>query len=136
MQELGIKHVFLTGGVNTISPAVEDAVKALGITTERLAGPTRYDTSVVIADLSVNRFSFPPTRVDVANGESFPDALTGGAHAGHLRAPVLLTAPGSVPQPVCSYLQRRGAISNGVILGGPSSVSDSTKSALEACLRS
>jgi SpoIID/LytB domain protein len=135
LTQLGIKHVLITGGTSAVSDAVEQAVKGLGITTERLAGATRYDTAAAIANASVDRLNFSNTTVDVATGETFPDALTGGSHAGRSQAPILLTAPGSVPQATCAFLTKwKATITVGRVFGGTSAVADSTVSALRACL--
>ena len=111
-------------------------MKSLGITTERAAGPTRYDTAATLADFSINRLGFSAAHVDVATGESFPDALTGGSHSGRNRSPILLTAPTSVPAPTCNFLKARSATTtSGHLFGGTGSISDSTKAGLETCLK-
>jgi SpoIID/LytB domain protein len=134
LKDLGIKHVIITGGTGALSTGVDDAVKALGITTERIAGATRYETAVNLATATINRL-FASNQVDVATGESFPDALTGGSHAGRTRSLVLLTQRSAVPSATCSFLQARGAsITSGHIFGGTGAVDDSTKAGLESCL--
>jgi SpoIID/LytB domain protein len=134
LKDLGIKHVILTGGTGALATGVDDAVKALGITTERIAGATRYETAVNLATTTINRL-FASSQVDVATGESFPDALTGGSHAGRTRSLVLLTQHSAVPSTTCSFLQARGAsITSGHIFGGTGAVDDNTKAGLESCL--
>ena len=72
LTDLGIKHVIITGGVNTVSQAVNDQVAALGIATERVAGATRYDTTVALADLALDRLGFSASQVAVATGDRSP----------------------------------------------------------------
>ena len=49
LQRLGVKHLFIAGGMGAVSQAVEDALKVNGFTTiERIYGYNRYETSVKI----------------------------------------------------------------------------------------
>jgi SpoIID/LytB domain protein len=135
LSSLGIQHVLITGGTTAVSGGVEQAIKDLGLTTQRIGGATRYETAVMLADLSIDTFGFDTSHVDIATGEVFPDALTGGPHAGKAKAATILTAGGSVPDAPCNFLQRRrGTITSGHIYGGTSAVNDSTRDALERCL--
>lgn len=134
LTELGIQHVIITGGTTAISTAVEDAVKALGMTVERAQGATRWDTAVVLADLAIDRYGFSASHVDVASGENFPDALTAGPHSGKAQAPLVLTARTAAPQPTCAFLTRRTAISSGHVFGGTVAIDGSGKGSVETCL--
>lgn len=44
------KEVFIAGGVNSISKAVENELKDMGLKVTRLSGDDRYETSLAIAD--------------------------------------------------------------------------------------
>ena len=61
-----------------------------------VVGKDRYDTSA----LTARRFFAAGAYVGYASGESFPDALTGGAMMGSLWEPLILVKPTSVPAPV------------------------------------
>ncbi len=136
LTELGIQHVIITGGTGAVSPAVEQQVQALGITTERIAGATRFETAVALADLAIDRYGVPGAHIDVATGLNFPDALTGGAHVGRTSSVLLLTPPTTVPSVVSSFLQRRAAsISGGDVLGGRGAVDSIVKITVEETLR-
>lgn len=78
----------------TPPPAAVAAVAA--VETVRVAGATRYDTSVEIA----KRFPRRADVVFVATGVAFPDALTGAAAAAAAGGPLLLTAPDVLPDAV------------------------------------
>ena len=93
--------VSLAAGVTQSIPNFAMAPLSGGFpSVERLAGPDRYSTAVAIANAAV---SSPPSVV-IANGESFPDALS-AAPAGGLHAmPMLLVKPGSIPQVVKDQL--------------------------------
>ncbi|MCU0266142.1 MAG: cell wall-binding repeat-containing protein [Actinomycetia bacterium] len=100
------KTVYLLGGTGALAPAVDTAVKALGFTTVRLSGATRYDTAVAVA----NALGSPET-LFLATGRNFPDALAAGTAAGSYWADpawgggaVLLTADRVLPAVVSAYL--------------------------------
>lgn len=70
--------VYLSGGPAALSEDVRTQVEALGYVVQRVAGDTRYATSVAIADAAVP----DPQVIVVADGNGFPDALVGGSLAG------------------------------------------------------
>ncbi|GAB4281711.1 MAG: hypothetical protein Kow0067_01330 [Coriobacteriia bacterium] len=86
---------------------------------ERLAGRNRGLTSV-----EISREAFPEGArwVVLATERDFPDALAGAPLAGALRAPVLLTNPGYLPDEIATEIRRLGA-RNAVVLGGTDVVS-------------
>lgn len=136
LSALGVQHVVLTGGTAALSGAVEQQVQALGMTTERIAGATRWDTAVALADTAIDRYGVPAGHVDIATGTNFPDALTGGAHVGRTPGVLLLTEKEKVPAAVIGFLQRRaGAISGGDVLGGKTAVDSIVKVIVEETLR-
>ncbi|TFC08836.1 cell wall-binding repeat-containing protein [Cryobacterium sp. MDB2-33-2] len=94
----------------------------------RLSGADRYATSAAI---SASRFAPGAGVVYVANGLTFPDALSGAALAGSQGAPVLLVAADGIPAPIAAELTRLkpGRI---VVLGGENSVGASVATALGA----
>ena len=95
----------------------------------RLAGPTRYSTSVQIAEAYIDRIDSLPDepRVDTVILGSGLDR-----HAGWVapvpmlsrleRAPLVFTRPDDVPLPVQQFLQRR-AIRRVILLGGTAVIS-------------
>jgi putative cell wall-binding protein len=116
----GTRQVYILGSTGAVSAAVEaELAEVVGVPPVRLAGTTRYDTAVAIADALLDE---PPQTVYVATGEAFPDALAGGPAAARSGAPLLLVRPDSVPEAVQQYLARvrPGSI---VVLGGERAVS-------------
>lgn len=90
LARLSPNKVYVLGGNVAISQQAESEIAAAsGVTPERLAGETRYDTAVVI---SQENFPSRRTLVYLATGQSFPDALAGAAAAGQTDSPVLLTS--------------------------------------------
>ncbi len=75
--ELDLDRLVIAGGEAAVSATVEERLRATGALVERLAGPSRYDTSVAIARRSVDEGA-DPRRVWLATGLAFPDALVAG----------------------------------------------------------
>ena len=95
--------------------------------TQRLWGTDRYQTA-----LQISKESFSAsTKVFIATGWDFPDALAGSALAGYLEAPILLTRPDRLPDGLLEELDRLGA-KDVFILGGEGAVLREVKTALES----
>ncbi|NUP52778.1 MAG: hypothetical protein HOW97_36460, partial [Catenulispora sp.] len=97
--------VYVLGGEKAVTPAV---VNALRLPVKRIAGATRYETSVEIAKAMGS-----PTKVVLATGTKFPDALAAGPFASDVftvdtkPAAILLTDDAHLPDQVFSYMDNR-----------------------------
>ena len=137
--DLLVEQVVIMGGADAVSPSVEAAVAGMGIVTVRVAGATRAETAAVLADLELAEFGYDPTHVNLVRGDAFPDALTGGPHAGGEAAPVLLTAgPDDLGEATRAWLAANCATVESIdVLGGPAAVSDAVvaaaREAAQAC---
>ena len=78
-----------------------DAVLTDVITVDRLSGANRYDTAAAIAA----KFA-TATKVYIATGEGYADALSAGPVASHFAAPLLLNRAGVLPAVVKTQLLR------------------------------
>ncbi|WP_370327798.1 cell wall-binding repeat-containing protein [Euzebya sp.] len=102
--------VYLLGGTEAISQAVEDELIALGYEVIRYGGENRYATAVVIATEGLGS----PGTALIADGGTFTDAIAAGAAAvvagdsdfaqDEVGAAVLLTAPDGMPAETAAYL--------------------------------
>jgi hypothetical protein len=93
--------VYLLGGTAALSTSVESTLTGLGYTTHRFAGSNMYDTAVKID----NEISANPTKVIVATGVQYYDALAAGAAAGaNPGTVVVLTNGTTMPDASASYL--------------------------------
>jgi putative cell wall-binding protein len=103
---------FAVGG-----PAVTAAPGATPI-----AGIDRYDTAVKVAE----RLFPNPVVAGVANGEAFPDGLSGGAMMGKVQGPLLLVKPAGDLVPVVDAYLRANALTIATlnVFGGANAVSD------------
>lgn len=130
LQRLGVKHLFIAGGVGAVSQSVEDALKTAGIATiERIYGADRYETSVKLAQKIGNT-----GKVVLATGSDFPDALSISGIAAKLGMPILLTAKNTVPASVNSYFQTN-TITQTYVVGGIGVISDSVANSVPGSSR-
>jgi hypothetical protein len=110
--------------VSVVVP-VGSAAESEPVLVLRLAGADRFGTSVVV---SQEMYPFGASRVYVATGYDFPDALAAG---GGLPGPVLLTRPDVVPGDVLAEIQRLGPV-RVFVVGGSAVVSDAVVTQLAA----
>jgi putative cell wall-binding protein len=116
--------VVLVGGTSALSAGLQAqitaAAKAWGGTVEREAGANRYSTGQLI----VTKAFATATRVFIATGANYPDALSASAAAGSAGVPVVLvngTASG-LDTATLATLRRLGATEFDVV-GGAAAVS-------------
>ena len=82
--------VYVIGGTGAVSQEIQfEAAKTHNVV--RLAGKTRYETSVLIAET----FFKNPTKVIIAYSHDYPDGLCAGPLGYALKAPVLLIKQGN-----------------------------------------
>lgn len=97
-------------------------------------GTAETGTDRIGTAIAVSRRAFPEKSspyVVVATGYDWPDALSGSSLAGALGAPILLTRPDVLPDPVAAEIVRLGA-QHVIVLGGTAAVSTDVTSDLEA----
>ncbi|ARC84441.1 cell wall binding repeat 2 family protein [Clostridium argentinense CDC 2741] len=99
LKKLKIKKVFIVGGVGVVSQNVENKLKSMGITVERLAGENRYQTSLKIANKVLDyRLANAPTNslgykyrsIFLVDGYRYTDALTLAGMSGRNDTPIVL----------------------------------------------
>ena len=125
------QHAIVIGGRSAVGDEVVDAVEALGLTTQRISGSDRADTSVQVARFLTGQAGtgtcFRTDSIGLATGYAFPDALAAAPLLGQYGAPLLLTSPRGMPQPLLDYaasgrLQRDFDLPPVVTVGGTSAV--------------
>ena len=98
--------VYLLGGEGALSAAVAAAVDALGFDAQRLAGPTRFETAVAIAEELDDRNA--ATDTFVAEAFEFQAALVAGAVAAQEGAVVVLSNDDEDHDATTAYLASAG----------------------------
>ncbi len=97
------ERAIVVGGTGAVGEAVERALVDRGLDVQRLAGPTRYETALAVAEA----LAPGATAVGLVSGTSFADALSGGVAAAAAGGPLLLTSPDTLAGPVAAALQAR-----------------------------
>jgi putative cell wall-binding protein len=103
LTKLGTTDAAIVGGLLTVSSEIEGQlyqVPSMQRVT-RLAGGDRYATSSAI---NAAYFTAPTTRVLLASGSGFADALAGGPVAARFGAPLYVVPPSCVPNDVLAAL--------------------------------
>ncbi|MBW3664616.1 MAG: cell wall-binding repeat-containing protein [Actinobacteria bacterium] len=118
----GSGRVYLLGGPDALSPRVESELRGAGYDVKRLAGATRVETAIAIADETV-KLRGTPDKIAVAYAWNWPDAITGGAAAGRNGVPLVLVDTNAVPAATASFLARHPKAER-LVLGGSVVVSD------------
>ena len=106
------------------SPALATAVATIA---DRIAGDDRYATAALVSEQA---FPLGATRVFLASGADYPDALSAAPIAAASQSPLLLTAPTTLPSVVTAELTRLRA-TEVVIVGGTGVVSSAVEAQLQ-----
>ncbi|MCU1381208.1 MAG: hypothetical protein JWN29_4191, partial [Acidimicrobiales bacterium] len=123
LRRLGVSTVYLVGGTAALSPAIASTLSSSGISTERVAGTSRYETATAIAQ------RIGGSSVYVASATSWADAVGVSALAASQSRPVLLTAATALPAATTSAL---AGVRDATVVGGTAVVSDGVLGALRA----
>jgi putative cell wall-binding protein len=114
-------NVYILGGVNAVSSAVEQEIAGLGYCVKRYAGASRVETSVQIATDVIRRTN--ARQVLVARSDNWADAATGGAYAAAAGVPIVVTQPSTLHGAARTFLSTHRP-TDIVLLGGRSALSD------------
>lgn len=120
LAELKGNDITVIGGVNSVSEAIETALGEYSENVTRIAGASREDTSVAVAE----KYFENPDFIVLAFSGNYPDGLCGGPIAFTMKAPLVLTAEKT--SDVAAAYAAENEVTNGLILGGVNSVSDAT----------
>ena len=118
----GVNKAVMVGGTGVVKPDVEAKLQQLGLTTDRVAGENRFETSAEI--YKKYKSVFTGDSALMATGMAFPDALGGGALGGKIKSPLLLVnGTGATSSSVKSAFADRSP-KNVYVLGGTSVVTE------------
>jgi N-acetylmuramoyl-L-alanine amidase len=120
----GIGVTYVVGGESVINNSLLTKLK----NPQRLGGRDRFATNIAVLSKLSGGFDF--SRVFLATGNDFPDALSGSAMAALTKSPIILTDKGPLPDTKSFIDSKKSSINTAYILGGSDVVSDSTVSGL------
>ncbi len=119
------------GGPYSISYNVENQLKSMGLNVQRLGGADRYETSVIAAEALGK-----PSKVAVASGEGYADALSIAPIAARQGMPILLTNKNAVPETVEEYIDsNKSNILQTYVVGGNGVIPGSTLGSIPNVIR-
>ena len=122
---------YIVGGESAVSSAVESAVKNMGLTVQRVAGQTREDTAVQIAQQVASMVT--SNTIIVASGANYPDALSISPYAYAKCAPIFLTdSDGSLSDETLAAITSQPGANRVIIVGGTAAVSNKALAALKS----
>lgn len=118
----GRGRVYLLGGTGAVPARAAAELAAGGYEVRRLAGASRVETSLAVAD-ELAQIAGAPAEILIARADDWADAVTGGAYAAWSGSPVVLTGRDSVHPALAGYLSRHAGAHRWA-LGGASALSD------------
>jgi putative cell wall-binding protein len=132
LRDLQVQHVIVAGGDAAVAPAVLEAVQALGISVERVAGEDRTATAVALASIGAT-LEFVPARPVVVGGAAASDAILAGVLAAPYSPVLLCAAPADCGPATLAWLRANApAIQQVVVVGRPDQVSEQAKAAMDS----
>ncbi|NEU05042.1 cell wall-binding repeat-containing protein [Clostridium senegalense] len=129
LERLKVKEVIIVGGIGAISSNTENEIKNLDIKTRRIAGNSRFDTSLQVAKEIGSE-----NGIVVVNGYNFGDALSISSIAANKGMPILLTKPENLSNDIKTFINNSG-YSKSYIVGGNSVVGKNVEYNLKNCKR-
>lgn len=128
LSRLGAEKVYVLGGEMVISAKVETQLKDMGIEVKRLAGDTRVETAVKIAEESFGEVK--PLEAFIIEYSALADASAIGPVAAMKNAPILITHKDKLPKETKAVLESF-ELKDLTIVGGENVVSKKGQLALE-----
>ncbi|MBU3190325.1 cell wall-binding repeat-containing protein [Clostridium bowmanii] len=101
LKDLGVKNVYIVGGVGAVSKTVADQLAGQGLTITRVQGDDRYETSLAVAK---EAFGTAPADVVIANGLAYADALSVSSIAASKGMPILLVDHSKLSKEQATYI--------------------------------
>lgn len=130
----GVAQVIIVGGTQAVSAQSQTNLDALpGVSVVRIDGANRAETAKEFADMLAADMggNYPATRVLLANGLNFPDALVAGPLGGLRFSPILLSSnPTTLGTPAADFIEDNVSVNHVSMLGGPVALADSMGGAI------
>ncbi|KPI49307.1 cell surface protein [Clostridioides difficile] len=128
LKRLGVKNVYLIGGLISLGLNVEKQLNEEHINFERISGNSRYETSLKLAERLDKEKSI--SKIVVVNGEKgLADAVSIGAIAAQENMPIILSEPNSGTEVADNFIDSKN-IEKSYVVGGTYSISNSIENNL------
>jgi len=124
IKRLKAKNAFVIGGDGVVSEGILNELKQMGVEVERIAGDTRFETSLAIAKKMTN-----VSKIAVVNGETgLSDATSIAAVAGVENMPILLMPTKGIN--IYDEFIKANNIKKSYVIGGVGTVSKALENTL------
>lgn len=128
---LGAKNVVIVGGNASISAQAENELKAMGISTRRIAGSSRYETSAILAQEVKNLTGSDKLILITGQDKKEADALTVSSIATKSGIPVMMTKANELDSNAKTKINSWNP-SQVIVVGGKSTISDGVMDQISA----
>ncbi|WP_315168393.1 cell wall-binding repeat-containing protein [Metaclostridioides mangenotii] len=133
LKRLGVTKVYLIGGESSLNKSVESALNSEKISTDRIWGNTRYETSLELAKKLDNIKKV--SEISVANGQKgIVDAISIAPVAAEKDMPIILVSPSKGTEVADKFIAEK-SIKSSYVIGGTNSVSNEVSSKLPNATR-
>lgn len=127
INRLAAGRITLLGGRASISQSVENYLRGLGLTVNRIGGANRYEQAALVAEEILRLKNVSRSDFFIASGDVFPDALSIASVAAAKKLPILLTREYFVPPVTLAFNNRAASYT---IIGGEATISASAANTL------
>lgn len=128
IQRTQAHYVTILGGTLAVSANVENQLKDMGLQVQRIAGNSRYNTAIAIAEENQKLTKKTPKEAILVNGEQFADSLSIASYAGENNIPIYLTNGNSLTSATKAKLTAAEKVT---IIGGNLAVSSEVENQLK-----
>ncbi len=135
IKRLKANKVYIVGGKGVVSETIANILIDNGFEVERLSGKDRYATSVEVAK-KIEKIRGKATKLMIATGRSYPDAVCSSPLAIENEAPLILVSKNTIPMSVKNYLESHSEFDNVFIAGGKGVVSKDVENKLKSYSKS
>lgn len=97
LERLRASEAILLGDESVLGQGIAEDLQSMGLSTERIAGRTRFDTAARIAERLGARQAFIVEGAHADPRRGWPDAVAVAGLAGHLEQPILLVERDHLP---------------------------------------
>lgn len=129
IDRLGATRAIMLGGDVALKPAVKSALEARGLTVERIAGSSRFDTAKLVSERIGATRAVVVEGVNPSPSRGWPDAVAASSWAASTGRAILLVRADALPDETADALD---GMTDVVVVGGQVAVSSAVQSAVDA----
>ncbi len=133
LEDLAPDTALVLGGPAAVADEVAAEVGQIVGDVSRVRGPDRYTTAIEVAEMAIAQ-SDENSQVVFVSGEDFADALSGGALAARLQAPLLLVPATLLHDGLDGWLRSGSPFERAFLVGGGNAVTEHVESELVAAM--